>query len=40
MITDWQISGKGKKAYCSENGINEATFYYWLSRRLCLVIMF
>ncbi|WP_456234834.1 IS66 family insertion sequence element accessory protein TnpA [Soonwooa purpurea] len=32
MIADWQISGKSKKAYCSENGITEATFYYWLSR--------
>src|SRR5690606_11821238 len=32
MIADWQQSGKSKKAYCSENGINEATFYYWFSR--------
>ncbi|TJY66828.1 hypothetical protein FAZ19_07915 [Sphingobacterium alkalisoli] len=24
--------GKSKKAYCAENGINEATFYYWFSR--------
>lgn len=32
MITDWQQSGKSKKAYCEENGINEATFYYWFSR--------
>lgn len=32
MIADWQTSGKSKKAYCSENGINEATFYYWFSR--------
>jgi len=29
MIADWQTSGKSKKAYSAENGINEATFYYW-----------
>gem|GEM_PF-3268079 len=27
MIADWQQSGKRKKAYCAENGINEAKFY-------------
>lgn len=32
MIADWQQSGKSKKSYCAENGINEATFYYWFSR--------
>jgi len=32
MIADWQESGQSKKAYCAENGINEATFYYWFSR--------
>jgi len=32
MIADWHQSGKSKKAYCAENGINEATFYYWFSR--------
>lgn len=32
MIADWQQSGKSKKVYCAENGINEATFYYWFSR--------
>jgi len=32
MIADWSQSGKSKKAYCLENGINEATFYYWFSR--------
>lgn len=32
MIADWQQSGKSKKAYCFENGINEAKFYYWISR--------
>ena len=32
MIVDWQQSGKSKKAYCAENGINEATFYSWFSR--------
>lgn len=32
LIADWQQSGKSKKAYCAENGINEATFYYWFSR--------
>lgn len=31
MIADWHRSGKSKKAYCAENGINEATFYYWFS---------
>lgn len=32
MIADWSHSGKSKKAYCLEKGINEATFYYWFSR--------
>ena len=32
MIADWQHSGKSKKAYCAENGINEAKFYYWIYR--------
>ena len=32
MIADWQQSGMSKKRYCAENGINEATFYYWFSR--------
>jgi len=32
IISDWQQSGKSKKAYCAENGINEAKFYYWISR--------
>lgn len=32
MIAEWQHSGKSKKAYCTENGINEAKFYYWISR--------
>jgi len=32
MIADWQQSGKSKKAYCTEKGINEAKFYYWISR--------
>lgn len=32
MIADWQRSGKSKKAYCVEKGINEAKFYYWISR--------
>lgn len=32
MIADWQRSGKSKKHYCAEKGINEATFYYWFSR--------
>ncbi|WP_286776853.1 MULTISPECIES: IS66 family insertion sequence element accessory protein TnpA [Sphingobacterium] len=31
LIADWQQSGKSKKAYCAENGIKEATFYYWFS---------
>nr|WP_120261013.1 hypothetical protein [Sphingobacterium detergens] len=32
MLAHWQQSGKSKKAYCAENGISEATFYYWFSR--------
>lgn len=32
MIADWQQSGKSKKSYCAEKGINEAKFYYWISR--------
>lgn len=32
MIAGWQQSRKSKKACCVENGINEATFYYWFSR--------
>ncbi|SDC42724.1 hypothetical protein SAMN04488024_10237 [Pedobacter soli] len=32
MIADWQQSGKSKKAYCAENGVDEAKFYYWISR--------
>ncbi|MET3113460.1 hypothetical protein AAKU52_001185 [Pedobacter sp. CG_S7] len=32
MIEDWQSSGKSKKQYCLEKGINEAKFYYWYAR--------
>ena len=32
MIAHCQQSGKSKRAYCKENGINEAVFYYWLER--------
>ena len=32
MIADWRSSGKSKKRYCLEKGINEAKFYYWFSR--------
>lgn len=32
MIADLHQSGMSKKRYCVENGINEATFYYWFSR--------
>lgn len=32
MIEDWQSSGKSKKQYCLEKGINEAKFYYWYSK--------
>lgn len=32
MIEDWRSSGKSKKQYCLEKGINEAKFYYWHSR--------
>lgn len=32
MIEDWRSSGKSKKRYCLEQGINEAKFYYWYTR--------
>lgn len=32
MITDWRKSGKSKRLYCREHGINPSTFYYWFSR--------
>ncbi len=32
MVADWHRSGKSKKRYCEENGIKEATFYYWFTR--------
>lgn len=32
IIDDWRSSGKSKKQYCLENGINQAKFYYWYSR--------
>ncbi|WP_434784391.1 IS66 family insertion sequence element accessory protein TnpA [Rhinopithecimicrobium faecis] len=32
MIADWLQSGKSKKSYCVENGINASKFYYWVSR--------
>lgn len=32
IIEDWRSSGKSKKQYCLEKGINEAKFYYWYSR--------
>ncbi|WP_432713016.1 IS66 family insertion sequence element accessory protein TnpA [Pedobacter sp.] len=32
MIEDWRSSGKSKKQYCLEKGINAAKFYYWYSR--------
>lgn len=32
VIEDWRSSGKSKKRYCIDNGINEAKFYYWFSR--------
>lgn len=32
MIEDWRSSGKSKKQYCINKGINEAKFYYWFSR--------
>lgn len=31
VIADWEQSGKSKKAYCTEKGIKEGTFYYWFS---------
>lgn len=32
MIEDWRSSGKSKKQYCLEKGVNEAKFYYWYSQ--------
>ena len=32
MVEDWRSSGKSKKQYCLEKGINMAKFYYWCSR--------
>lgn len=32
MVEDWRSSGKSKKQYCLEKGINVAKFYYWCSR--------
>lgn len=32
LIADWRQSGKSKKSYCAEKGINETKFYYWISR--------
>ena len=36
-IETWQSSGKTIKAWCLENAISYATFYYW-RKRLSLVI--
>jgi len=32
MIEDWRLSGKSKKQYCLEHGLNVAKFYYWYAR--------
>jgi hypothetical protein len=32
VVEDWQSSGKSKKQYCLEKGINAAKFYYWYSK--------
>jgi transposase-like protein len=32
---EWQESGLGKKAYCSQKGLNASTFFYWI-RKLAL----
>ncbi len=31
-VLAWQASGLSKKAYCQQEGIKIATFYYWLER--------
>lgn len=32
VVEDWKSSGKSKKQYCLEKGINAAKFYYWYSK--------
>ncbi len=32
---EWQESGLGKKAYCSQKGLTPSTFFYWI-RKLAL----
>jgi len=32
---EWQESGLGKKAYCSQKGLTASTFFYWI-RKLAL----
>jgi hypothetical protein len=32
---EWQESGLGKKAYCTQKGLNASTFFYWI-RKLAL----
>ena len=32
MVTEWEASGKSKKQYCQENGLNYAKFQYWINR--------
>lgn len=29
---EWQESGLGKKAYCSQRGLNASTFFYWIKK--------
>lgn len=32
MVSEWKASGKSKKQYCEENGLNYAKFQYWINR--------
>ena len=32
LYAKWQQSGKTKKAFCQEEGVNKSTFYYWIKK--------
>ena len=29
---EWQESGLGKKAYCTQKGLTTSTFFYWIKK--------
>jgi transposase-like protein len=29
---EWQESGLGKKAYCTQKGLTSSTFFYWIKK--------